>query len=107
MEPTISNVHLIPDSHFHFDFDSNFVSLHSCKQISSGTQAVNSYNGYISHLLNTTNAKTMYTQIFLTVTKESPIKIDKTFLKTKFLKFGDPTLCKVTGGELWHSTTLH
>ena len=79
MGPTTSVEHLLPGSRFHLDFGFMRASSQSYVKITGATRVVNSYDGYNSYLL-ITDAKTRYTWVFLTATKEPPTQVVHTFL---------------------------
>ena len=81
-------------------------SSQSFVKIIGATRVVNSYDEYNSYLL-ITDAKTRYTWVFLTATKEAPTKLVNTFLDTNGLKTGYHALHIDQGGELWRSDSLH
>ena len=105
MGPTTSVEHLLPGSRFHLDFGFMRASSQSYVKITGATRVVNSYDGYNSYLL-ITDAKTRYTWVFLTATKEPPTQVVNTFLNTNGLKTGYRALRIDQGGELWRSDTL-
>ena len=102
MGPTTSVEHLLPGSCFHLDFGFMRASSQSLTKITGATRVVNSHDGYNSYLL-ITDAKTRYTWVFLTATKEPSAEIVNTFLNTKGLRTGYHALCIDHGGELWQS----
>ena len=80
-------------------------SSQSFVKLIGATRVVNTYDGYNSYLL-ITDAKTRYTWVFLTATKEPPTKLVNTFLDTNGLKAGYRALRIDQGGELWRSDSI-
>ena len=106
MGHTTSVDHLLPGSQFHLDFGFMHASSQSFVKLIGATRVVNTYDGYNSYLL-ITYAKTRYTWVFLTATKEPPTKLVNTFFDTNGFKTGYHALCIDQGGELWCSDSLH
>ena len=96
---------LLPGSCFHLDFGFMRASSDSYKQLKGATRVVSSYDGYSSYLL-ITDAKTRYTWVFLTASKDPPVAIVQHFLTTYGLTKGYRALCLDQGGELWRSDAL-
>ena len=94
----------LPGQHFNIDFGFMKGSGY-CKKDEEG-RTITSIDGYRSYLL-VIDRKTRYTWIFLTKTKQPPLKIFNQFLK----EHGHPTAHHRTvrcdkGGELWGSHKL-
>jgi hypothetical protein len=105
MGPTDPVEDLIPGSRFHLDFGFMRASSESFKKQLGATRVVTSYDDYNSYLL-ITDAKTRYTWIFLTASKDPPCDIVTRFLKTFGLKSVYRSLRMDQGGELWRSSAV-
>jgi len=69
------------------------------------TRVVESYDGYKTYLL-ITDAKTRYTWVYLSKTKEPPVDFLRAFLDQYGLDSGYRAVRLDQGGELWRSSDM-
>jgi hypothetical protein len=105
MGPTVSVDTLLPGSRFHLDFGFMRASSESYQKKQGASRVTTSHDDFNSYLL-ITDAKTCYTWVFPTTSKNPPCNIVKIFLEKFGLKSGYRGLRMDQGGKLWRSTAL-